>query len=151
MKKLTLILTLLVSTVMFSSPSFAKWTKVGSSVKSGYTFYLDIKRTRKVDGFVYYWVLVDYLKPTKYGILSGKKYNQGDCRLFRSKSLSSVVHKQSMGRGWWRTSPQIKPKWVYPSPDSIMETILKSVCSRWVLNNEKTNSLNPNLSDIPHT
>ena len=115
---------------MFSSPSYAKWTKVSEGVKSGNTFYVDYDRIRKHDGYVYYWVLNDYLKPTKYGILSGKKYNQGDCNLFRSKSLSSVVHKQPMGRGWWRTSPQIKPEWEYPSPNSSREFILKKVCSR---------------------
>ena len=39
--------------------------------------------------------------------------------------MSSVVHKQPFGRGWWRTSPQIKPDWEYPSPNSLREFILK--------------------------
>ena len=131
MKKLTLILTLLVSTVMFSSPSYAKWTKVSTNT-IGVTFYVDFERIRKVDGFVYYWELGDYLKPSPEGHLSGKRYHQGDCKLFRYKSLSSVVHKQPMGRGWWRTSPQKKPEWIYPSLGSVAEVVLKKICSRSV-------------------
>ena len=74
-------------TMMFASPSYAEWTEVGPSVE-GDTFYVDYERIRKHDGYVYYWELVDYLKPNKYGTWSAKVYNQGDCKLFRFKSLS---------------------------------------------------------------
>jgi hypothetical protein len=128
MKKLTLIFTLLVSTVMFSSPSYAEWTKVDTNVK-GDTFYVDFERTRKVDGYVYYWSLGDYLKP-KNGVLSFKNYRQGDCKLFRFKYLSFVYHKQPMGRDIGETTNLKNPEWNYPTPKSVGETILKSVCSR---------------------
>jgi hypothetical protein len=71
MKTLTLILALILS-VMFSSPSFADWKKVGENV-IGDTFYVDFDRMRKHGGFVYFWYLTDYLEPTKYGNLSSKK------------------------------------------------------------------------------
>jgi hypothetical protein len=128
MKKLLLILTLLFSLLMFSLPSYAKWTKVSEGAAK--IQYVDFERIREHDGHVYFWQLQDYLKPTKYGILSGKIYNQADCKLFRYKSLSSVVHKKPMGRGWWRTSPQKRPEWKYPLPGSSGEIILKKVCSR---------------------
>ena len=86
MKKLLLIFTLLFSTVMFSSPSFAKWMKVGESVDIN-TFYVDFERIRKHDGYVYYWMLVNLLKPQS-GDLSIKYYRQVDCQLFRFKTLS---------------------------------------------------------------
>jgi hypothetical protein len=130
MKKLTVIFTLLFSTVMFSSPSYAEWTKVGENAAK--IQYVDFERIRNHDGYIYFWQLQDYLKPTKYGILSRKIYNQGDCKLFRYKSLSSVVHKQPMGRGWWRTSPKKKPEWKYPSPDTVIEVVLQEVCRRRV-------------------
>ena len=76
MRKLTLIT--LVFTLMFSSTSFAEWTKVGESVK-GNTFYVDFERIRKHGGYVYWWDLSDLLEPDKYGGLSAKMYNQGDC------------------------------------------------------------------------
>jgi hypothetical protein len=87
----TLLFTLLFTSVFFSSPSYAGWTKLGeggSSVNRGDTFYVDFNRIRKVDGFVYYWRLTDYLKPTKYGVMSEKGYNQGACKLFWKKILS---------------------------------------------------------------
>jgi hypothetical protein len=128
MKTLTLIFALTFS-VMFSSTSFAGWTRVGESV-DGNTFYVDFERIRKHGGYVYFWDLTDYLKPTKYGHLSGKGYLQSDCKLFRIKALSSSFHKEPMGGG---TGQVIEPKgkqanWIYPSPNSMTETILKSVC-----------------------
>ena len=96
MKKLLLIFTLLFSTLMFSTPSYAEWTKVGTSVR-GDNFYVDFERIRKHDGYVYFWRLSNYLKPSKWGDLSAKLYNQGDCKLFRFKILGSSYYKQHMG------------------------------------------------------
>ena len=84
--------------VMLSSSSYAKWTKVDESV-SGNTFYVDFERIRKVDGFVYYWWLYDLLKPDKDGSLSSLNYIQGDCKLFRYKYLSIKKTKEPMGGG----------------------------------------------------
>ncbi len=114
--------------MMFSSTSFAGWTKVSENV-IGTNYYVDFERMRKHDGFVYYWRLDDYLKPSKYGILSAKVYNQGDCKLFRFMSLSFSHHKEPMGGGTGDVNTQ-KQDWVYPSPNSSNEIILKSVCSR---------------------
>ena len=88
MKKLTLIFALTFS-VMFSSSSYAGWTKVGENA-SGDTYYVDFERIRKHDGYVYFWQLSDYLKPTEYGILSAKVYKQGDCRSFRPNAVDET-------------------------------------------------------------
>jgi hypothetical protein len=127
MKSLTIFLALTFS-VMFSSSSYAGWTEVGKNV-SGNTFYVDFERIRKVDGYVYFWQLIDYLTPISTAMLSGKVYSQGDCKLFRFKSLSFSFHKEPMGGGTGdvNTQPQ---DWTYPSPNSVDETILKSVCNR---------------------
>ncbi len=114
---------------MFSSPSYAKWTEVSKSV-SGTTFYVDFERIRKHDGYVYYWYLTDYLKPTEEGKLSGKIYLQGDCKLFRFKGLSYSFHKEPMGGGTGKSYNPKNPQWDYPPPTSTSEIILKSVCSR---------------------
>ena len=120
----------LVFTVMFSSTSFGGWTKVGEGV-DGTTFYVDFARIRKHGGYVYYWDLFDYLKP-KSGSLSVKEYKQGDCKVFRYKSLSFSFHKEPMGDGTGEVAetPKSMQGWVYPSPKSIDEIVLKSVCSR---------------------
>jgi hypothetical protein len=128
MKKLTLIFTLLVSTAMFSSPSYSKWTKVGEGV-SGMTYYVDFKSMKKHGGYVTYWVLRDYLKPDKFGNLSGKTYYQGDCKLFRYKSLIGSFHKEPMGGGSSVNYSPKNPDWKYPPSNSVIEKILKSYCS----------------------
>ena len=131
MKTLLTIFTLLFSTLMFSSTSFAGWTKVGEDV-DGNTFYVDFERIRKHGGYVYFWHLNDLLNPTKYGNLSIKFYRQCDCRLFRFKGLSYSFHKEPMGGG---TGEVLQPKgeqknWKYPPPNTVNETILKQVCNR---------------------
>ena len=129
MKTLLTIFTL-VFTVMFSSTSFGGWTKVGEGV-DGTTFYVDFARIRKHGGYVYYWELSDFLKPDKYENLSLKLYFQGDCNLFRYKILSNSQYNQPMGKGD-KTGGSNKPdkEWRYPSPNSVEESVLKSVCSR---------------------
>ena len=97
---------------------------------NGTAIYVDFERIRKHGGYVYYWDLTNYLKPTKTGRLSAKAYNQGDCKLFRFKVLSYVFHNQPLGRDIGYSHSPKNPEWEYPSPDSAGETILKSVCSR---------------------
>jgi hypothetical protein len=102
---------------------------VDENVK-GNTFYVDYERIRKHGGYVYYWYLSDYLKPTKFGHLSAKTYNQGDCKLFRFKRLSYSFHKEPMGGGTGDVQKPVKESqgWKYPPPNSSIEHILKSVC-----------------------
>ena len=126
----TLTIFILIFTVMFSSPSYAEWTKVSEGVSSGNNYYLDLERIRKHDGYVYYWVLLDKLRPSKTGTLSSKLYFQGDCKLFRNKMLSLSLHKEPMGGGIGRVDNRSDKGWRYPSPNSNSENILKSVCSR---------------------
>jgi hypothetical protein len=128
MKKLTL-LTVLVLTVL-STPVFADWTKVDKKV-NGNTFYVDFERIRKHGGYVYWWVLLDRLKPSKSGYLSSMDYNQGDCKLFWYKWLSSSFHKEPMGGGTGDTKEPVKQSqgWRYPPPNSASEEVLKRVCA----------------------
>ena len=131
MKKLLLIFILLFSTLMFSTPSYSEWTGVSKNV-SGTNYYVDFERIRKHGGYVYWWDLVDKLKPDKNGDLSGKYYNQGDCKLFRYKNLSAFFYKGPMGKG---TSENVEitgkhKDWQYFVPNSSGETILKSVCGQ---------------------
>ena len=128
MKSLSTIFTL-TFTVMFSSTSFAEWTKAGENANGIY--YVDFERIRKHNGYVYYWELSDYPKPNKYGDLSYKSYNQGDCELFRYKILSDQYFKQPMGRGKvYLSSNTPDQEWHYARPNSAKEVILEKICSR---------------------
>jgi len=125
MKNLLIIFTLLVSTILFSSPSFAEWTKLVADA-DGNTFYVDCERIRKHDGYVYYWELGNFLKPIEGGVLSFKRYRKGDCKLFRFKNLSYSFHKEPMSGGTGETTNPKNPEWDYPSPNSIDETHIKN-------------------------
>ena len=88
---------------MFSSTSFAKWTEVtkgGGDNNSGDTFFIDFETIRKVDEYIYFWGLNDYLKPIRHGHFSNKFYKQGDCKLFRYKLLSFSFHVEPMVFFW---------------------------------------------------
>ena len=122
------IFTLLFSTLVFSSPSYAGWTKVVKKNEDGDTYYVDFDRIRKHDGYVYYWVLGDLLKPFD-GALSLEAYHQGDCKLFREMGLSMSVYKQPMGNGAPFSTFELPEEWNYATPTSAREIILKSVCS----------------------
>ena len=130
MKKLLLIFTLLFSILMFSTPSYAEWTKVSKNV-DGDTYYVDLERIRKHGGYVYWWELLDYLKPTKHGDLSDIIYKQGDCKLFRFKYLSDTYYNGPMGGGEPDSSSNVPDKnWRYPTPHSAHEATLQRVCSQ---------------------
>ena len=113
---------------MFSSTSFGEWTKMGETV-DGNTFYVDFERIRKHDGYVYWWDMVDYLKPDEVGTFSVKYYQQGDCKLFRTKPLSYSFHKEPMGGGTGLIDSS-ENEWIYPTPNSGNEVILEEVCSQ---------------------
>jgi hypothetical protein len=114
---------------MFSSSSFAGWTKVTENTV-GSTYYVDFERMIKHDGYVYWWDLQSFLVPNKDGNWSYQLYRQGDCRLFRSKVLSVSYYKKPMGGGTGETNNDPEKNWTYPSPNSVIEVILESVCSR---------------------
>ena len=129
MKNLLTLITLLFG-LMFSSTSFAEWTKMGVD-GNGNTVYVDFERIRKVDGYFYWWVLVDHLETDEYGTLSSKSYSQVDCKLFRYQILTFSFHKDAMGEGIGDISkPSGEMKgWLYPPPDSGQEFVLKTVCA----------------------
>ena len=53
--------------LLFSINSFAvSWKKLSEN-ESGSTFYVDVENIKKDNGFVYYWILIDYLKSTEIG------------------------------------------------------------------------------------
>ena len=113
---------------MCSPTSYAQWMKAGENASG--TFYVDFKRIRKHDGYVYWWGLNDYPKPLENGDLSYRSYNQGDCTLFRYKVLSDYFYKTQMGQGTpYAFFDKPDENWTYPMPQSSLERILKSVCS----------------------
>ncbi|MDC6484688.1 hypothetical protein PQZ09_01980 [Methylophilaceae bacterium] len=129
MKKLFQILTLLFSTVIFSSTSYAEWTQVQKS-EDEYVFFIDYETIRKENGFSYYWYLTNFPKPNKKTELSAVTLVQADCQLFRYKTLSQTYYKKSMGEGNPSRSLNAEEnvKWTYALPKTVNTSILKLVC-----------------------
>lgn len=127
MKKL-LILVTLISSFMISSVAHADWTKVSENMM-GAIFYIDLERIRKRDGRVYYWALVDNLKPTKYGDFSWKSYNEAECGRFKYRVLTRQYYTEPMGEGTPSAIDKNQRDWTYPSPNAVDEAILKLVCN----------------------
>jgi hypothetical protein len=129
MKPLLLIFTLLFTSVFLTSPSFAEWTKLGKNKKET-TYYVDFERISRQGRYVHWWELGDRLKPNASGYSSNKAYKKGDCKLFRYKYLSHTNHIKKMGGGNGETVIPKNSQWYYPSPNSSIASVLKSVCSR---------------------
>ncbi len=129
MKILTLIFTLLFLIVISSSKSFAKWTKVSTSVDGDY--YVDLERIRKHKGYRYVWELIDFKQPNKLGVVSGKVYLKIDCNIFRFQNLQYSFHKQPMGLGTGDIQDPVEKSkgWKYPNPGSAIEQVINAVCN----------------------
>lgn len=93
----------------------------------GDTIYVDLERIRKIREHVFYRTLVDRLKP-KYGDYSLMIQHSGNCESFWTKKTSYSFHRQPMGNGASLDQEVKNPKRIYPTPNSVDETILKLVC-----------------------
>ena len=120
---------LIIFTLVFSPTSFADWTRVSES-EDGSIFYVDLERIRKVDGFIYFWQMSDYLIKDKYGDLSNKVYIKADCELFRYQNLKFYFHKEPMARGDAEIEDSEDLSWNYATPNSNIEAALITVCSQ---------------------
>ena len=129
MKKITIIL-VIIFTFLFSNTTWGDWSYVVKGSKSQKLYY-DKDRIRKSGKFIYFWELLDYLKPTEYGDLSVISYIELDCSIFRYKWLKIQFYNKSMGDGEMTTDDTPKGKqgeWRYPQPDSSKEFILSIIC-----------------------
>ena len=124
MKKL---LVLLFSTLI-SVNSYGEWFKVTEGVNSGNTHYIETDSINEHNGYVYWWDLLNLIKPSDSGNMSWKVYNQGDCGVKRVKYVSYIFYKQQMGKGSGITNNPENSKWEYPSPGSTLQIKLDFVC-----------------------
>jgi|TARA_B110000438_G_C15616272_1_gene564479 hypothetical protein len=122
---------LLIFIITAASPftSSAEWTRVTKNIK-GDTLYVDLGKIRKHNGYVYWWYLVDYLKPIKHGVWSLKAYVHGDCKKLRYKIYSDFPYKKPMGKGTASSSTNKPDKdWRNSPANSSTEKILTIVCN----------------------
>jgi hypothetical protein len=134
MKKYLLILSLLLSTTMFSSLAFGEWELLVAD-SDGEEIYWDRDKVRVNQGLVYWYLLVNYLKPSETGTLSATKYQESDCQRMSVLDLSTSFYKQAMAEGQaWGTRTSPNPEVSYPPPSSSNGIVLKRVCDYVNLN-----------------
>jgi len=116
---------LTLSLFFFSIPSHAEWIYISETTVS--EMYVDFKRIRKRDGFVYFWFMLNIKDKTeKFG--SSREYNKGDCNAFRLKNLQVDYYKGQMTKGGLLIRDDRESKWNYPAPGSGYEKALQLVC-----------------------
>ena len=124
MKKLLVLL----FSILISFNSYGEWTRIIGSADGEETWYIDIYTIKESGGYVYWWEMVDYLKPDKFGDMSDKSYGQVNCSSMSYQYLQMIFSKQSMGQGEGST---ITPTsgWHFVPPDSVGGKMLDFVCN----------------------
>ena len=128
MKKITILL-VIIFTLLFTNTSWGDWNYITENT-SGDKFYYDKDRIRKSGKYIYFWMLLDFLKPIK-GDLSFTSYTQLDCSIFRYKTLKLQSYNKSMDRGIMTTDKTPKGErgeWKYPKPKSVIEFMFNKIC-----------------------
>ena len=144
MKNFILGFTLLITLIFSSSFLYANWTLLGTNVR-GDSYYIDLNKITEIDGYTYFFVLLDYIRPTKHGYSSVETYRKGNCKMFQYKYLSFSFYEKAMGVG--RADFDNTPtNWVHPSPNSGNETILRRVCDRRIIKKSKNDIIKNRLS-----
>jgi len=103
------------------------WKKIGSNIK-GNVFYVDTSSLKKVGNNVFYFVMNDYAKPSKYGDLSSKIYMEVNCINLDHRYLKDFYYLEPMGNGEPSTILDEVGKWEITKKGSIGESIRKFAC-----------------------
>ena len=115
------------SAVIAPSPSQAEWTYIGAN-NNGSRYWIDFSTIRKHDGNTYWWDMVSYLKPNKYGTFSSQTYFEADCQSFKFKILSDKNFTGPEGTGTFEIYNVPDKEWRYASPGSAFRFQLDLVC-----------------------
>ena len=89
---------------------------------------MDFDRIKKQDGNVHFWVLINLTKLDKFGDFSNIGKTQSDCIQMGYRDMSVYYYSAPMGTGKINARNYEPSGWKYPPPNSIMETVLESVC-----------------------
>lgn len=131
-KRVAYTLCTLLSLVVFSPTSHAKWIDIGDSHLM--TYYVDMANIRRDGNMAKVWTLIDFKSVqslSNFTYLSTKNQYQVDCKEDISKLLYSVHFKSKMGTGdvvYTTTFPN--ERWEPAPPDSIRAIFSEIACGR---------------------
>ena len=113
--------------LIISFNAYGEWTFVGGA--DGKSYYVDFDSV-KVNGNVYHWELIDYLKPDRWGDLSAKVLSESDCNIPRKRRmLSQLYYTQPMGEGSTSTTDNKPREWEYLVFNSAGEEASNRACN----------------------
>ena len=101
MKKLLLLL----FSILISLNSYGEWLLLGED--SGNKFYYEVDTIKTSNGYIYFWDLVNFSEPFAGIYMSGLRYKQGDCGVFRDKTLSGFLFFFSHRIGFFPSSHRL--------------------------------------------
>ena len=102
------------------------WKKIGSNI-DGDVSYVDLSSIKKVGNNVFYFVLMDYIKP-KEGDLSAKNYFELNCLNLSYRYIKDFYYKEPMGNGEYTIFDEIG-EWENNTKGSLGEKIREFVCN----------------------
>ena len=130
MKKLLILL----FSILISLNSYGEWLLLGED--SGNKFYYEVDTIKTSNGYIYYWDLVNFSEPFAGIYMSGLRYKQGDCGVFRDKTLSGFLFTKPMGRGENESVPYDNSDWEYYFPNTEGYNNFTMLCSLAEIENQ---------------
>ena len=103
------------------------WKKIGSTT-AGDVSYVDLSSIKKVGNNVFFFRLMDYIKPTNQGDLSSKIYFEVNCLDLSYRYIKDFYYKQPMGNGEYTIFDEIG-EWENNTKGSIGEDVRKFACN----------------------
>ena len=103
------------------------WKKIGSNI-SGDVSYVDLSSIKKVGNNVFYFILMDYAKPSDQGDLSAKNYFEVNCLDLSHRYIKDFYYEEPMGNGEYTIFDEIG-EWENNTKGSIGEKVRKFVCN----------------------
>ena len=114
--------------LLFSTNIAAEWTWVANNIDET-SFYVDFKKVKEVDGYLYAWLLGNHVTADQYGFLSYASYHQVDCKSQRSKTLTEIRYKQPMAKGLPSNRYTAKhPEWFDAPQKSVIKVVSNMIC-----------------------
>ena len=118
---------LLLLALLFPIASFAEWTKVAENRMAA--MYIEFESVKESDGYVYYWQITNFIKPTEGGHLSAKILYEVDCKTPRkTRWLSFASYDREMAKGSDDYILNTPDEWIYVAPETTHELIVDTVC-----------------------
>tara|TARA_B110000208_G_C11395742_1_gene294077 strand:- start:62 stop:346 length:285 start_codon:yes stop_codon:yes gene_type:complete len=90
--------------------------------------YVDLTSIKKVGNNVFYFRLMDYIKPSDQGDLSSKVYFEVNCLDLSYRYIKDFYYKEPMGNGEYTIFDEIG-EWNNNAKGSIGEDTRKFVCN----------------------